>query len=269
MPKRNRKVTHEKILRRIEEGYGQGSGKAYRPWNTIHNKITGGLSTREMNAVTDRVHHMLMRLEWYFFQYINWNQNVVDIQEHFALLPTSETQKIASDVLMKHPTVSDKQGQRHPEVLTTTFLVTFCTDGGTHKVAYDVYYSETLNHMIHQIRTAIAYIYWKNRHIPYETVTDEQISQSFAMNVDFVQRYTDISSRVSLTVDDIASIAQALTQRALVKEDKLMHIARKCDTQFGLNPGASITVAYHLIANHYWIIDMNVRRIYDSIIELQ
>src|SRR5437660_568605 len=87
MGKRNRRITHETIIRRLDQGYGQGEGKAYKPWYTIHNKITGGLSTREMSAITGRIHHLLMRLEWYFFQIIHWEDAVFDIQEHVPLLP--------------------------------------------------------------------------------------------------------------------------------------------------------------------------------------
>jgi hypothetical protein len=74
------------IARLKAEGRGSGVGKDYRPWLTVRDVSSLGLSTRAKGWKTDRPHHVLSNLEKDNLFNVEWSDAVKDIREQFPLL---------------------------------------------------------------------------------------------------------------------------------------------------------------------------------------
>ena len=55
------------------------------------------------------------------------------------------------------------------------------------------------------------------------------------------------------------TVAQALTEKISQEKLPLRQATAACDARFDLTKGATLTVAYYLLANRYWEIDMYTR----------
>jgi hypothetical protein len=56
-------MDEDKIARFIKEGRGQGEGADYKPFLTIHDVPSNGLSSRVPGRKTGRLHHTLSKIE--------------------------------------------------------------------------------------------------------------------------------------------------------------------------------------------------------------
>lgn len=119
MAKRDRSTTPSKIEKRIQAGKGQGRGAAYAPWLTVQDVPSQGLATRIRGHKTQRVHHLLSKLETDYFCLLEFAPTVTDIREQFPLLPLEETLAIAQSCDIRHPTDPKTQA---PVVMTTDFV---------------------------------------------------------------------------------------------------------------------------------------------------
>ncbi|MBN1137230.1 MAG: heteromeric transposase endonuclease subunit TnsA [Anaerolineae bacterium] len=253
MAKRNRATDQTVIDRRIQEGRGQGRGAEYKPWLTIQDVASQGLVTREKGWKTTRVHQMLSKLELAYFYVLEWAPFVSDIREQYPLLNIEETLAIAQEIGVRHPT--DPQTQQ-PVVMTTDFLVTvrsgtLATDyARTLKYAQDLQSRRTLE------KFEIERRYWQTRNVDWGIVTEHEIPMVLAKNVELLHEYRHIADRASLPEDEYQAVADRLTRQALQTDTPLKRIALDCDRHFGLAPGTGLTVAYHLMANRRWQINM-------------
>ena len=121
MPRKQFKITEEKIKKLIAEGRGQGEGAAYQPWLQIGNFSSTGRGSRIRDHRTGRIHHLFSELETRYYYILAWSEKVLDIREQFPLLPLSETEEIAAALGYKHPRAP---GGACDEVMTTDFLLT-------------------------------------------------------------------------------------------------------------------------------------------------
>lgn len=126
MAKRKYAFDEQKIARFIKEGRGLGRGKDYKPWLTIQDVPSIGLSSRKHSFKTGRGHHLLSNNETGLFLLLDWSDAVIDIREQFPL-DRDATRSIAADMGVRHPTDS----QTHIDiVMTTDVLVDVRTDSG-------------------------------------------------------------------------------------------------------------------------------------------
>lgn len=120
MAKRKRQTNELSNEKKLKQGRGAGSGESYKPWLHIQDVASRGLSTRIKGMKTNRVHHLLSRLELYCFYNFDWSEQVIDIREQYPL-DQEETLAIAKMLNIKHPRVPRT---RDWVVMTTDFLVT-------------------------------------------------------------------------------------------------------------------------------------------------
>ena len=250
----NRQVIDEtKIQKFIKEGRGQNEGAAYKPWLTVRDVPTHGFAHRPYGWKTGREHHLLSNHEFDCFNVAEWSKIIVDIREQYPLLPLENTLAIAEACGFEHPT-HPITGKRI--VLTTDFLFTVEIEGRridqarTFKPFTELASDRKLE------KLEIERLYWKARNTDWGIVTEHEIPKALADNVNRIHdRY--YREDLGLTFDEVCDIALILTRSVHEGTLALRHATRACDRQLGHEPGTSLSVAYHLIAQRYWQIDMH------------
>ena len=253
MSKQRTALDETKIEKLIKEGRGQNEGAAYKPWLTVRDVPSRGFSTRSKGWKTGRVHHVLSKLELKYLYVLEWSKSVVDIREQYPLLPLEETLSIAENHQIKHPTHPKTQ---KPVVLTTDFLITVSYDGQKVEQARTVKPFEQLQSERVLEKFEIERLYWKAKKIDWGIVTEHEIPTVLANNVDLLDN-TDYGEDLPLSENEISDIALTLTQ--LLKENTipLRHATQSTDHRLGFDLGTSLAVAYYLIANRDFQIDMD------------
>lgn len=253
MAKRKRKTDGTVIDKRIQEGRGQGNGPGYKPWLTIQDVASQGLVTREKGWKTKRMHQLLSKLELAYFYALEWAPFVSDIREQYPLLPLEDTLTIAQQIGCCHPT--DPQ-TRHPIVMTTDFLVTVERENQIKDYARTVKYAQDLQSQRIIEKFEIERRYWQARSVDWGIVTEHEIPDSLARNVELLHDYRCLADRLSLAESEVLEVAVVLTRQVMDTDAALRRVALDCDKRLGLDLGTSLAVAYHLIANRQWKIDM-------------
>lgn len=255
MAKRNRTTTVATIQRRHKEGRGQGTGSEYKPWLRIQDVSSQGRSHRILGLTTGRVHHLLSDLERDFFLVYDWDPAVMDIREQYPLLPREDTQTIAQEFGIKHPT---DPHSREPIVMTTDFLITVRTPEGERNKAVDVKHSTALTSRTSKRtleKLKIAQIYWESAGIPWCVVTEKERDLVAVTNIRLLRQHDTLrpSHREPAIVD---AALRVLSQRLCREHKPLRVITRECDAQFNLERGTSLSCAYHLLATRKVPIDI-------------
>ncbi len=256
---RNRRQTSEEAIQKlIREGKWREELADYQPWLTVRDVPSRGLSTRLKGWKTGRVHHLLSKLEKKYFYTLEWSKIVTDIREQYPLLQLEETLDIAKQCGFNHPAVPNKQDPKtlDPVVMTTDFLITLMIDGKRIERARTVKYADDLQSPRVLQKLEIERRYWEARHISWGIVTEHEIPTVLADNVEILYpyRYLDKDSRYSQR--ELYSAASVLTQSVQETALSLRHIALDCDSLIGFDAGTSLSIAYFLIANRYWEINM-------------
>lgn len=107
----------DKYNKRIKEGRGQGTGKDYLPWITVHDFPSEGLASRVPGWKSDRVFHFMSKLELQCFYLFEWSDIIIDIREQFPL-DLNSTLRIADEKNIRHPV---DNVSKFPRVFTTDF----------------------------------------------------------------------------------------------------------------------------------------------------
>ncbi|MBD0345736.1 MAG: TnsA endonuclease N-terminal domain-containing protein [Coleofasciculus sp. Co-bin14] len=254
MAKRKRQTDKTAIDKRISDGRGQGRGSDYKPWLLVQDVPSQGLATRIKGWKTKRVHHLLSNLELNYFYVLEWSPVVFDIREQYPLLPLEETLAIAEQSGIRHPT---DPKTKEPVVMTTDFFITVprsievIEQARTLKTAKDLQSKRTVE------KLEIERCYWHNRNIDWGIVTEQEIPQALAKNVDWLHAFFRIEDLSPLSETEIRRIATALTLRMAQGNAVLTDLTAECDDKLGLQPGTALSVSRHLIANRRWLVDMN------------
>lgn len=255
MAKRARLTNAKVIDRRLKEGRGQGRGGSYKPWLTIQDVASTSPVIRVKGNKTGRVHHFLSLLEYYYFLILEWSPVVVDIREQYPL-PLDQTLLIAADCSYAHP--KDPK-TRENIVMTTDFYITVLSDGVEVHQARTVKPSTKLGtRQLHKFE--IERRYWQSKGISWGIVTELEIPMDFAKNVDIFHphyHFTSLIERVpGMDKELLATAVQLLNDLVRPRTLSLSEAANRCDSQLGLQVGNSLAIAYYLLANKYWQIDM-------------
>ncbi|MBD1808113.1 TnsA endonuclease N-terminal domain-containing protein [Microcoleus sp. FACHB-SPT15] len=254
MAKRKRQTDQEVIDKRIKEGRGKGRGADYKPWLLIQDVPSQGLATRIKGWKTKRVHHFLSNLELSYFYVLEWSPIVFDIREQYPLLPLEDTLTIAEQCGIRHPT---DPKTKEPVVMTTDFFITVprtievIEQARTVKTAKDLQSERTLEKLEIERR------YWQGRNINWGIVSEREIPEALAKNVEWLHPFFQVENLSSLAKRELARITTVLTLEISKDDTPLADIAADCDDRLGLKPGTSLSVSRYLIANRQWSVDMN------------
>jgi hypothetical protein len=241
---------------KIKQGRGKGRGKDYKPFLTVRDVPSLGLSKRIMGTTTERISHLLSKLETRYFFVLDWALPVVDFREQFAL-PLEETLEIAERLGIRHPM---HPTEKTPVVMTTDFLVDVLADGIVIPKARSIKYKIDLSDPRVIEKLEIERTYWAERNIDWGIVTEEDVSEDLAFNIEWVFFSRDPKNSQDLADETILQIEGALLERfGSEPRQTLAKAALSIDHALGLKPGTSLWVVKYLIAGRHWEIDMNVR----------
>ncbi len=179
--------TQADIERYIEQGYGQGEGRDYKPWLRVQDVPSRGRSRKVSGSKVDRVYHLLSDLEFAYFLTLEFSERVIDIREQYPILPVEEAQDIAASLGIKYP---NYPGTKVPFVLTTDFLVTYLGEDGqprlgarTVKYEEDLSPSPDLEWTLQKLE--IERVLWMNRVVDWSVVTDSCIGPASCSGGEF------------------------------------------------------------------------------------
>ena len=242
----------ETMLRWMREGRGQGEGPDYRPWLTVRDVPSRGLSTRIKGWKTRRVQHLLSLQELRYFFCLEWAEEVLDIREQFPLTPLSETLEIAKECGVRHPGM---RGGGAPVMMTSDFLIKVCRNASK-VVARTFKLAKDLNQRTIE-KFEIERLYWLRRSINWAIVTEQDVPLALANNVAAIHEFRNLDAH-SLKHDQIVRIGNVLQDRFLKGgTEKAGEITRDVDLRLGLSAGTSWIVFKHLLANRVCLIDMH------------
>ena len=173
MAKRKTKWGERTYKRFLKEGKGQGDLSLYKPWLTTHDFPSLGTVTRVMGRVTNRVHHLLSKLEFQCFLYLESLPGIEDIKEQYPL-PLEHTQLIASRLGINHPYVNG-----YPYVMTTDFY--FKQFNVWH--AIQVKPSSVLNDSRVQEKLKIEKAYFDKIGVEWRLMTEKELNKDLADNL--------------------------------------------------------------------------------------
>jgi len=243
MAKRSRKTNKQTIARRQKEGRGQGDGASYKPWLTVQDVSSQGLTHRIKGWTTGRVHHLFSNLERDAFYIMDWSVDVIDIREQYPLLPLEETQAIADQIGVRHPTDPHTQ---HAVVMTTDFLVDTRRSQASAQQARTVKPADQLDSSRVLEKLEIERRYWQVRDVDWGIVTEHEIPLVEAANIRLLHGYRDVSGRMA-DINCLAEITDFLLRAA--KEQSVGEVVTACDEALHLVSGTARAVLHHLLAN--------------------
>jgi hypothetical protein len=99
--------------------------------------------------------------------------------------------------------------------------------------------------------------YWESHGVDWKIVTDADIPTTLAQNVEWVHQYRRLDDFSTLSETAIQQIVSALAERLTTLNVPLRDITLQTDNKLGLEPGTSLSIVRHLIANRVWRVNMN------------
>lgn len=255
MAKRNRSVTPKSKERCRKEGRGTGTGKNYKPELRIQDVASIGLATRDRGWKTDRIHHFMSQLEWFYFYSLEWSLEVLDIREQFPL-SIEETLAIAKRLGIRHP--ADPK-TKEPIVMTTDFVVTVGNANHNIQLARTIKYQNKLSSRRVMEKFEIERVYWTSRNVDWGIVTERDIPREFAGSVQWIHSHRDLASLAPATEETVQKVEAYLAPKLFSNTTPLRMLTEECDRTLTLPVGTSLAVVRHLLANRRLEIDMNIR----------
>ncbi len=189
---KSRRPSIKIVLTWIKQGYGQGEGKNYRPLFHVRDVPSRGRSSIDLGLKTGRLHHYLSDGEYFNHILAEFDTDVTDIREQYALLPWAETLEIAELLGIRHPTYP---GTSTPILMSSDLLLTY---GRKPNNKYKVISVKKFKDIDPNKKTGkerkavqrtleklyIEQIYWERRGVPWELKTERDIPIIRAKNLD-------------------------------------------------------------------------------------
>src|ERR1700759_2350121 len=122
----------QKLEKWLSEGRGKGRLDKYKPWLTVHDVPSSGLSQRLVGRKSGRLHHVLSDGEANAFLEFDWDDDVLDIREQYPL-DRNLTRPVAGEMSVTHPR---DQNTSTDIVMTTDFMLDLKAGDETKCVAW-------------------------------------------------------------------------------------------------------------------------------------
>ncbi|MGL4731548.1 MAG: TnsA endonuclease C-terminal domain-containing protein [Clostridium sp.] len=255
MSKRNNGFSKERLGRYLKEGRGQGEGKNYKPWLTIQDFPSKGRASRVFGSKTQRIHQLFTDSETRYFYLLEWEDNVIDIREHYPLLDFDEVVKEKDDLNFDY--FKDKNSGEY-YVLSTSFLITVKDmEGEVKYIARSLKASSELEKKITIERLEIERRYWESKGIDWGIITEKDIPVIKAKNIEWIHSSIDeiINNGVAeenliLLIDDYLNMLQKSSVPIRV-------FNKEFEDQLNLSAGTGLSIFKYLLANKKIYLDMS------------
>lgn len=255
MAKYKRGFTPDRLDKFIRQGRGQGAGQHYKPWLTVRDVPSRGLSSRLKGWKTGRSHHLLSQLELSYFLILEWSQTVIDIREQYPLLPRQQTLDISDDLNIKHPTDPTTQC---PIVMTTDFLIDTNINGKVRQAARSIKPASDLGQKRTIEKLQIERTFWQKQGIDWGVVTELDIDKTLAENINYIHCTRELDSFSPVTTEDIVEIIFYLADLRIENFNSIAKLGQNIDTRFKLPSSVGLWAVRHLIANSILLADMSL-----------
>jgi hypothetical protein len=252
-----RPMTLEQIENRYTNGYGQGSGAAYKPWLDVHDVPSNGITRRTNGRKAGRQHVTFSLLEEGALLCAQRLDDVIDIREQFPLYPLEETAALAEGLGIPHPA--------HPKdgsliMMTTDLLLTEATgNGGQRFSAIAVKPSNDLSNTRILEKLELERLYWEVRGATWSVVTERELPEALISNLRWIDDFHEITPQ-TLSARQIDRAERLLLERlALDTKRPLNELCLDVDDQLGLQPGRALGVVRHCLSNKRWRVDLRFK----------
>jgi len=230
---------NENVYRRyIREGRGQGVGATYKPWLTVRDFPSLGIVSRVKGQTTGRIYHLMSTNETNLFYSLDWSDNVLDIREQYPLSDLTEAIEIAERARIRYP-YDNKSG--FPYVMTSDFYVE--TTSGA--VILAVKPTSELDKPRVLEKLEIERRYWKVLNVKWELVTEREINQAKARNIEWLSQASDLS-QFGLCVKQQVLCIDFFMARYITTPNSITDLFRELEQRFNLSDGMGLNVYKHL-----------------------
>lgn len=269
MAKRKRGFTREKYKRWIKEGRGQGTGSEYKPWLTIQDVPSSGEVTRIHGVKIDRQHDLLSRNEKNYFLIVEFAEDVIDIMEQYPLLPIEQTELIASEMGIEHP--SDPFTGENT-VITCDFLVKVKRGEKEVNRARTIKELDELNNERQIQKFEIERRFWELKGIDWGIVTENEISKVLAKNISDIRPFHSLEGIKGFENFKDSQISELVWEyKNFINAEKniVRKISNDFDERFKLEAGSGIKIFKHLVWKKQILIDLQNRLSLDRLIDIK
>jgi hypothetical protein len=265
--KRKSSMSLEKVEKYIKEGRGQGEMETYRPWLSIQSFPSMGRVSRIKGSKTNRIHHFLSDLELMYFYILEWDENVIDIREHYPLLDLSV-------VLSKDDLELRKKTEKLlqlPNVMTTNFLITQKTqEDKVEYIARSVKYESALDRQGVKEKLQIQELYLRKKGVEFKVITEQQINTNLAKNIESFHEFLFDDDFTQLNKLHIKLLNEEFITHLKTTSETVLHIANSFESKHRLPSGSGILLFKYLIAKRKLSVNLNNPIDYNkSFLELQ
>ena len=249
------KWSEEKIERMARNGRGKGTGADYKPWIQVSDFSSLGKSRRVFSRKTGRVHHLLSDIEWHMFLLLEFSPQVVDIREQFPL-PRAETQSLAAERSIKHPTYP---GTRIPVVMTTDFLVVSLISGKKSLSAYSCKSQGDCEKPRTLEKLELERAYFDNLGAPHHLVFDTALPRTKIANLEWLRWGANDTESDGGYLPEWRQHAERMLHDMQQRRSSvsLSEFCANFDERTGAQPGTGLRVARALLWDREIITDLN------------
>ena len=255
MAKRSNDWDSNKLNRWIKEGRGQGEGKEYKPWLTVQDFPSMGRVTRVFGWTTQRIHHFFSDTQLKYFYLLDWEEKVIDIREHYPLIDLEVVLNDTSDLRL------DKFIDRKTKetyILTTTFLITLLnSDGQKSFAARSIKYASELSKKSTIEKLEIERRYWKVQGIDWGIVTNKDINDVRAKNIEWVHSVMNSDDCNGLTKAEFDDLFDGILYRFIDNKQSIKNIIAGFEKDYSLDVGMGLLLFKRLVAEKRIVLDMD------------
>lgn len=242
-------------LNRIKDGRGQGRRENYVPFiQASDNRVASeGWLTRSLGWKTKRIHHTLSRHEYHYLLVQEWAENVIDIREQYPL-DFEITMRIAQKLNIPHPHLNGDN-----VIMTSDFMLTVkLPDGDEIDLVRTIKPVNKLTKRTLEL-FEIERRYYLELGVPWTIVLEKNKPSSLIKNIDWLYDAKDLGTRVGVDEELVGLVAKPLFSLLsnYGTKESISKTCLKCDGQIGLISGTSLYIMKHMLANKYWVTDMN------------
>lgn len=248
-----RKWTPDQMVARYKSGRGSGEGVRYQPWLSAGDVPSKGVVTELQGRKIDRIHVALSNLERGAILSAQWLSHVTDIREQFPLWPLEETEAIADELGVKHPSYF---GGGHT-MMTTDILLT--VDALTPRFEPITVKPESeLNDTRVLEKFEIERIYWLRRQAKLGIVTEKELPKELTDNLFWIDEYHEITPE-SLLPDAIDRAGDYLFEQVLSYPGRPLNaICAAGDDRLGHgDAGTCLAVVRHALSRKLWRVPLD------------
>lgn len=226
-----------------------GDPQRYRPHLRTRDVKSVGFRGRIFSSSSLRIAHLLSSLEQWAFMLFDLAPAVQQIREQYPLFPMSETQHIARQLDVRHPTWQGK-----PVAMTTDLVVTAVVEGCAVLHAFSIKpLVEASNRRVLQ-KFAIEREFWRQRGIPCHMLTDRDLPQNLVRNIEWLHPFVDRQSVWPMTDEQVSAVEQTIVALAQQMPASLWTLCHTCDEllEFSGEGSRSLATVRYLLASGQW-----------------